>query len=161
MWKLYSQTNEAIAIKTTYNKFIQSFIDKSNERIIIDSVKYIDCFRDDFPLKEISNPFFHKRKSFEHEKEFRAVIPFKLEKEYQTKGAPHKVIDGWKDLDTVEGKAINVDLDKLIDSIFIAPTALIWFKKLVHSSCKKHGLEKPIKYSQLDAKTPIEKALRS
>lgn len=73
MWKLYLKSNEGIAIRSNFGRLRDSFSKKEKHDIYIGEVHYIDYEREDMPLHSIS-PFIHKRKSFEHERELRAII---------------------------------------------------------------------------------------
>ena len=72
MWKLYSKSNEAIAIQSTYTILKESLYD--NEDIFIGLVSYIDYDKEWLPEGNHFYPFVHKRKSFEHERELRGLI---------------------------------------------------------------------------------------
>src|SRR5260221_4443518 len=70
MWRLYSQTTEAIAIQTTFRKLSHVLPDK----VYVGTVEYIDYEKHWMPEGNVFFPFLHKRLSFEHEREVRAVI---------------------------------------------------------------------------------------
>ncbi|MGE4290089.1 MAG: hypothetical protein AB7E36_15495 [Salinivirgaceae bacterium] len=63
MWKLYLNSNEGIAIQSTYSRLKESLIDKYP--IHLGLVKYIDYENDYFESGNHLLPFLHKRKSFE------------------------------------------------------------------------------------------------
>lgn len=69
MWKLYSKTNESIAIETTYCK-LKNVLPND---IMIGKVRYIDFEKDTINPTNVFNSFLHKRKSFEHENEVRII----------------------------------------------------------------------------------------
>jgi hypothetical protein len=76
---------------------------------------------------------------FEHERELRAVscdVPSATTGNY----APPEC-----------GEWRSVDLDALIDVVYIAPNAPRWFAELVENVSKKYDLQKPVKHSSLDA----------
>lgn len=129
MWKLYiSSLDQGIAIKTTYKKLYNS-LDR-NPEIHIGRVNYID-YNNSFA--GINDSFWFKRKSFEHEKEVRAII-----RDYSVKS------------DT--GKLIQVKLEILIDKVYLSPTSQNWFKDLVADIMMKYGLKKRILVSDMTAK---------
>jgi hypothetical protein len=70
MWDLYAKTDEAVAIETTYKKLKSVLPGKA----FLGLVKYIGYESEWLPEGNTFYPFMHKRKSFEHEKEVRAVI---------------------------------------------------------------------------------------
>ena len=73
MWKLYLKSNEGIAIRSTFGRLRDSLKDEEH-KIYIGKVQYIDYEKDKIPDDTSFSPFVHKRKSFEHEKELRAII---------------------------------------------------------------------------------------
>jgi len=68
MWKLYSNTNESVAIQSTYLRLCQSF-EIIDTNIFVGQVKYIDYSRDHVLDTNAFDRFYTKRKSFEHEHE--------------------------------------------------------------------------------------------
>ena len=127
MWKLYSNTKESIAIQTDY----KTLKDILNEKIYLGIVKYIDYEQDFLPEGNLFNPFMHKRKSFEHENEVRAIIMDLKMGEFK------------------EGININIDVNKLIKKIYISPTAPSWIINLTKEISKKYNINANIKKSDL------------
>jgi hypothetical protein len=70
MWRLYAKTDEAISICSTFNKLRES----PDEKCYLGVVKYIDYDKEWLPDGNLLYPFVHKRLSFAHERELRAVI---------------------------------------------------------------------------------------
>ena len=70
MWKLYTKSNEAVAIKS---KFV-SLKNLLPGNVHFGKVRYVDYKREWMPEGNFLYPFVHKRKSFEHENELRAII---------------------------------------------------------------------------------------
>lgn len=129
MWKLYtSNLEQGIAIKTTYDKLYRAI--KRNPSIFIGRVKYID-YKEQFA--GINDSFWYKRKSFEHEKEVRAII-----KDFPGNGDA--------------GKLIKVDLKTLIDKVYVSPTSPAWVSNIVKEIIEKYGLKKRILQSGLNDK---------
>ena len=139
MWKLYSNSNEAIAIQSTYKKLC----DILPKDVLVGRVEYIDYENDWLPEGNVFYPFFHKRKSFEHEKELRAITQ------------DYPVVDGeikWSNNNTIFGKLVNVPLEELIKRVYVAPTANNWFYELVMDVTEKYGFKFGIIKSCLDEK---------
>jgi len=150
MWKLYLQSNEGIAIKSTIKRLGECF-DKADTKIVsIGKVKYIDYDIDKIPESNLLYPFFHKRMSFQHELELRAAV-LHIAPEFITDKIDEKG-NGELDL-TKECKAtglyIAVDLETLVDKIYVSPTAEEWFYELTKSVVAKYTLEKDVKKSDL------------
>jgi hypothetical protein len=126
MWGLFLKTNEGIAIQSTYTKLCNSF-HVAKDNINIGIVEYTDYDNDRIENDSIYGYLSNKLKSYEHERELRAVIPEQLD----TKLRPlHKV-----------GKYVPVDLEMLIECIYIAPNAPEWFSKLIPKTIKKLGFD--------------------
>lgn len=141
MWKLYSKTDEAIAIQSTY----QTLYECLSSGTYLGVVKYIDYEKDWMPEGNTFWPFVHKRKSFEHERELRAVKQELPNKEKGISvGKPNEI----------NGKSINIDFEKLVKKVFISPDAPLWFYNLVNKVTDKFGKDVEIKQSKL-GKEPI------
>jgi hypothetical protein len=148
LWSSYTPNNKGVAIQTTFDRLCKCFhIDhKNTENIGI--VQYIDYSPESSEtidvLKWAPLPLFYKRKNFEHEKELRAIIPF-----------PASVLHGGEltkeTLDSFpKGLLINVDLDILIERIYLAPSSPQWIRDLLNSILKKYEINKVILPSDLD-----------
>lgn len=122
MWKLYLKTNEGVAIQTTYGRFVES-LNKFPNPVYVSIVKYIDYENDIIDWGNRMVPFVHKRLSFSHEHELRAIIR-----------------DSDYDL-SAGGIKLKVDLDLLIDKVFVAPNAPLWFTNLVKDFLKPYSFE--------------------
>jgi hypothetical protein len=141
MWKLYLKSDEGIAIQSAFG-LLKAAIKDENHSIFIGKVKYIDFEKDWMPEGNTLYPFVHKRKSFEHEKELRAVI-----QEFHYK--KNELIDWSKPL-CDDGIYIQIDLGVLIDKIYLAPTSPKWLFELLKSITKKYKLDKDVLQSSLD-----------
>lgn len=137
MWKLYLQSNEGIAIQSTYNRFCQCF-QAANESIYIGKVDYVDYESDWIPEGNAFSPFLFKRKSFEHEREIRAIIDDSTI-DQENRELPRFEI----------GTNIHVDLNILIENVYVSPTSPKWFKDLVSSILSKYELNRDVIQSTL------------
>jgi hypothetical protein len=145
MWKLYLKSNEGISIRSTFSRLKECFKDDKHD-VYIGKVKYIDYEKDWLPEGNLFYPFVHKRKSFEHEQELRAVVNVI---------PPAAIKNETFDLSMTsqdDGIAIKVDLDILIESIYVAPTSPPWLFDLVRSVSKQYKINKEITQSSLDEK---------
>jgi len=139
LWKLYSSSNEVVAIQSKY------YILKNNipDSISIGEVKYID-YNEAVITDQIAIwPFFHKRMSFSHEKELRALIQDPPIKDDLS-------IDVTRD-NPDTGRYISVDLDSIIENVYIAPSSPTWFHGIVEKVMDKYKLRKDLHKSSLDA----------
>ncbi len=146
MWKIYSQNG--IAIQSTVSRFKDCF-QKGEENINISLVKYIDFNDEGLHFFNALAPFFYKRKSFEHEKEIRAI--FWNTREGTTEEEIEKMTeDDYRPIKIVEhGKLIPVNLSLLIETIYVSPQAPFWFYSLICSICKRYNLTQPVIHSPL------------
>lgn len=138
MWKLYSSSKEAIAIQSTYQKLFDCLPEKN---FFVGKVKYIDYDKEWMPEGNSFYPFVHKRKSFEHEHELRAVH----------QSLPQK--DGKIVLDLPNEKfgiSVSVNLNQLIENVFVAPETAEWFNHLVVGVLEQYALDFEVKQSRLD-----------
>ena len=125
MWKLYSKdVSNALAIKTTFGNLYEA-LDR-NPYIDIGKVKYIDYKK---RFTSINGAFWYKRKSFEYEKEVRAII------------IKHDI--------TSKGIYIPIDIKKLILGVYVSPYAPTWFVDVVKDVVQKYRLNIPVSYSQM------------
>jgi hypothetical protein len=138
MWKLHTQTNEAIAIVSTYERLRRCL----GHRFWIEQVQYIDYERDAIPSGNAMYPFIFKRKSFAHENELRAFTS-----EFPTKDGNDLDLDK---VPTSPGIWVTLDLNDLIETVHIAPKAQPWFFELVCQVSAKYNLRAPVKQSSLD-----------
>jgi len=138
MWKLYAKTNEAIAIKSNFTKLF----DELDSGTYVGLVEYIDFDHDWIPEGNVFFPYVHKRRSFAHEQEIRALFtqfPSEDGKLNFNKKPPEGGLE----------KKVNVN--NLIESVYVAPTCPGWFKSLVEKVCAKYGVNKQVIQSSLDA----------
>ena len=138
MWKLYLKSDEGIAIQSTYRRLTESFDDYKDNDVWVGVVNYIDYEKEPMPQENIYSPFICKRKSFEHEKELRAVIVNRSKSEFPV--VPLHIPDDLPKYYSLEeissGLEVPVNVEKLIENIYVSPTAKSWFKDLVISVLK-------------------------
>ena len=139
MWKAYTKNErEAIAIQSTYTLLRECLPDYRKTRIKspthntndsidrymdIGVVKYINT-QESLPRNNTLWQFMHKRNYFKDEKELRALI------------IDMPVIDlatGRASIEnpTIEGVSAKIDLNNLIQSVYVSPFAEDWFESLV------------------------------
>ncbi len=133
MWRLYLKSNEGIAIQSTYRRLKEAIID--DERVFLGVVKYIDYEQEWIDAGNLLSPFVHKRKSFEHEREVRALV---------MKWPPGDSGLDFNQETITDGLTLKVDLKRLIEHIYIAPSAPAWLTDLVQSVARHYGCEFPV-----------------
>ena len=136
MWNLYAKTEEAVAIETTYEKLAEVLPDNS----FLGIVQYIDYQTQWLPEGNTFHPFLHKRRSFEHEREVRAVIQDLPLGDINTTDIK---------LNDKLGYSAPLELNSLITTVHVSPTAPAWFTKLVTNIIAKYGLKCAVNKSNL------------
>jgi hypothetical protein len=132
MWKLYASQDEAICIQSTFNALRQLLPDKA----FLGTVKYIDYDTEYISVTDAFQNIVHKRKSFEHERELRAVL--------------------WKPIsDDIElagdsGMIVPIDLNGLIHNVFISPSANSILDEVVRGLKSTYKLDAPTHYSRVN-----------
>jgi len=135
MWKLYVSHNEGIAIQTTFERLVGSFQGDESDlfQVYVGKVAYLDYEHEKFSEGDTFIPFLHKRLSFQHEHELRAIIqPIPPSGDPLTESDPY-----------AEGLLVEIDLRMLIECIYVAPTSAAWFKTLVANITRRSTASKP------------------
>lgn len=136
MWRLYSRTNEAVAIRTTYAALCKALPDY----VDVGLVQYIDFESEWVPETNTLWPFFYKRESFEHEREVRVVLQ------------DGKHGNAWPFRENEDlGKLVQVDLEAVVKAVIVAPTSPAWFRDLVSSVTSRYAYQFSVSQSSMDA----------
>ncbi|HKI00147.1 MAG TPA: hypothetical protein VE957_00025 [Terriglobales bacterium] len=144
MWEVYSTSKESVCVQTTYARLREALA----EDVYIGMVNYISYERDKIPAGNTFWPLVHKRKSFEHERELRAVWSDmasvslagpEVGAGLKSQPAPQEVV--WK----------QVNLGALIESVFVSPSAGLWFSALVRKVLRTYSVRLPVQRSDLAA----------
>ncbi|TEB40750.1 hypothetical protein D0809_29020, partial [Flavobacterium circumlabens] len=100
----------------------------------IGEVNYIDYKKEYIPFDDLFFPFLFKRKSFQYEREVRIIT--------DASKSNIKLNDGLK---------IHVDINQLIEKIYIHPKSENWYKKLVIELVERLGFGIEIEKSDLES----------
>ena len=138
-----SQSGEGIAIQSTVGSLFTSLNKYKKGKIHIYKVAYVDYENvsiDEDPL----SPYFHKRNCFDHEKELRAAIQeISYTKENEIDSVKRPFRNG--------GIYVPVDIDVLIEEIYLSPTCPDWQKEAIQSVLGKYGLlNRTVHHSELN-----------
>jgi hypothetical protein len=149
MWKLYATSGCSIAIQTTYRQLWASlpnaFEPEHHLGPFLGMVTYLDHTTDSMPIGNIFHPVMHKRRSFEHERECRAVFH-----RTSRRVIPNPLDDS--DLaDFPTGISVPVDLSALVKRIVVSPSAPPWFSGVVEDLTHRYGFDFPVDGSSLVA----------
>jgi len=154
MWELYSQREKGIAIRSTYRR-LRGCLPMDINIGLVKYINYSKTSRSKIPEDIPIAPFFYKRKSYEHEKELRAIYFNDLNTD-EMKGLnlivplPDDYFEKQK-----KGYSFPVDLDNLIENIYIHPFVEPWLLEAITDLTIKYGLSsKLIRRSTLE-RTPL------
>ncbi len=147
MWKLYLQSPEGVAIRSTFGRLKDSFRD-APQKVEIGKVEYLDyqTARVDTAIIDQMALSMRKRMSFEYEQELRAI--------HWDGTEAMDIHRGTREANSKEIIPIPIHLDTMVERVFIAPTSRPSYKPLVKSVLEKYGFDKQVKQSSL-AEDPI------
>jgi hypothetical protein len=134
MWQIFTQNSEGLAIQSTIGRLQKALEVEKDFKQYIGEVNYIDYKKEYIPFDDMFFPFLFKRKSFQYEREVRILADLS-EQEI-------KINDGLK---------IDVDINQLIEKIYIHPKSENWYKKLVIELVDKLGFDFEIEKSDLES----------
>ncbi|MBI4135134.1 hypothetical protein HY477_00135 [Candidatus Uhrbacteria bacterium] len=137
LWKLYSSLKSGIAIRSTVKRFKAAF-SVYDDPVYIGRIRYLDHEEEMINMGNTFWTVLWKRRSFEHEKEIRAVV---IANHINT------IRDGGKknlSPDVVMGKYVAVDVEELIEKIYVSPLASPWFVDVVRAVVKRYNLTKEV-----------------
>lgn len=168
MWDMYSRKDEGIAIVSSESNFISAFSDLDND-IFGGVVKYANYDSHDFTI-DVDNGFnsiLYKRASYDYEREYRLVF---WDTDVTHKYMPMQTVEfdsnrnenifhgrasmgrSEEDIEKVEPKLsfnAKCDLNKLVDKIYVSPSAPSWFFDIVNNIVRKYEINVPVKQSKL------------
>lgn len=118
MWKLYAEKNQGVAIQTSYKKLTEAIAEPD---IFIGLVKYQNYVAE--PINENYECFMYKRLFFEYEREVRIIKQVDADN-YQGQ--------------IPEGILVDVDLQKLIECVYVNPYTADWYYEVIKSIISKY-----------------------
>lgn len=134
MWQIFTQNNEGLAIQSTIGRLQKALKSEINYSQFIGEVNYIDYKKEYIPFDNMFFPFMFKRKSFQYEREVRIISDLSENN--------IKINDGLK---------IDIDVNQLIEKIYIHPKSENWYKKLVIELVSKLDYTIEIEKSDLES----------
>ena len=134
MWQILTQNSEGLAIQSTIGRLQKAMDVEKDFNQYIGEVNYIDYKKEYIPFDDMFFPFLFKRKSFQYEREVRIIADL----------SEH-------DIKINDGLKIEVDIDQLIEKIYIHPKSENWYKKLVIELVDKLGFDFEIEKSDLES----------
>lgn len=161
MWDLYGVHGQSIAIQSRYHtlrKCLPANQGPSGQplenHVDIGLVQYLDYSKDSMPQVYSFDPFLRKRKSYAHEREIRLFhqSPSKAgsytEENGEIKFNPNSQDGNLTPLES--GKLFKVDLNLLIEEIFISPSSPPWYQELIEKICDRYNINKQVKHSDIN-----------
>lgn len=134
MWQIFTQNSEGLAIQSTIGRLQECLVQENNFTQHIGEVNYIDYKKEYIPFDDMFFPFLFKRKSFQYEREVRILTDVTE-----------------NNLKLNDGLKINVDINQLIETIYIHPKSENWYKNLVIQLVKELGFDFKIEKSDLES----------
>jgi hypothetical protein len=139
MWRIYG---EQIAVQTTFGRLTDAF---PCDSVHAGMVRYIDYPTELIHLPGESGAFrlaMTKDRSYEHEKELRVALvdfPRKPEITEEMLNSPDYLERFFAGYDAPAGISVSVDVDKLIEKVYLSPKLLAWHKALIEQLLKTYG----------------------
>ena len=143
MWQLYSEMNTGIAIQSTYKRLRECLAPFPEVRLAV--AKYIDYDTGSFGYKDLWTPFIHKRSTFSHERELRAIViqPERIEavkrQKYPLEYKERLIRDRYP-----------VNLSDLIETIYVAPNSAPWIGYLTSKIIEEKEIKIDVLCSNLE-----------
>jgi len=134
MWQIFTKNQEGLAIQSTIGRLKEALKPEKHTEQYIGEVNYIDYKKEYIPFDDAFFPFLFKRKSFQYEREIRIISDVTAQ-----------------NLTINDGLKINVDINKMIEKIYIHPKSENWYKKLVIELVEKLGFDFEIEKSDLES----------
>jgi hypothetical protein len=115
MWGIYLQSNEGVAIQSTYQR-LREVLEPAAEKVHLGKVRYLDFEAEPLQTSNMYGALTCKRKSFEFEAELRAaVVNMQLSPDNQKLDYARPA---WE-----HGLSIAIDLETLIERVHVSPSA--------------------------------------
>jgi hypothetical protein len=126
LWKIYGGQGCGIAVRSSYESLGAAI--SSTQPVYGGQVQYLDETKQALGADNLFYNCIWKRRSFEHEREFRVVVAT----DEPAKGIP-----------------ISVDLDRLVEEVVVHPQAEEWFVAIVTDLVKTVGINARVHRSRL------------
>jgi hypothetical protein len=140
MWKLFSASTNAVALQSTFARLREAL----PPYVGVGTVRYIDYRSEALAGSDLFQWIMHKRKSFAHEQEVRAVASLHTPDDRGGTEIRARADEF--------GFYPEVDLEALIEAVHVHPLAETWFFELVERVVERFGLSLPVRRSEMAAK---------
>jgi hypothetical protein len=139
LWKIYSEFNKGILIKSSIPKLHSAF-EQTPQELELTEISYIDYNKDSMPDGNINFPFLHKQKAYSYEEEIRLIFSTSYGEDWT---------HDWSTEEVEEGVYIKCDLEDLIEEVVVSPYSPTWFFMLIKDLLVRFGLNKSVIKSEL------------
>lgn len=143
LWSVYAAAGEGIAIRSTIGK-LKSALQDSDRDLYMGLVAYKDYNTEAISTRNFLHPIFVKRKSFESERELRVLFTKDIDPVVGDLAATVNMAREFSD-----GHYIPIDIDQLINVIFVSPIMPKWYHDTIVAFAKIMNLDVEIKKSSL------------
>jgi len=155
MWRAYADFKSGIAIKSEYKK-VRKTLNNQEKDIWLAPVEYIDHRTDVIPGKNPYRRYFYKNKLFSEEREFRAILgdpPVVYPEGYEKKEGmdwmafskneemPYLDVDNLDEYDLSAAKKVKIDVEEVIDQVYLSPASKMWEKDTLEDVISKIGYD--------------------
>jgi hypothetical protein len=145
LWKVYAGTEGSLATRSTVGalqKAFPSLLERKDDLIVTQDVRrvqYIDYLTVHPYLNDLAGPLCYKRRAFSFEQEIRVV-------RQELPSVPRPTLErpdgraikiGPPPAET--GREIEVDIEELIDAVYLAPSSPGWLLPTVRSTIETFG----------------------
>lgn len=132
MWRLYAQTSQGIAVRTTVGH-LKAALKEAPESVHIGLVQYRDYDVETVPPHRLLAIAHSKRDSFSHEREVRLTHRAKLG-------------------DESPGTSVRIAPQVLLRGVYVAPQSPSWLRGLTQNVLARYGIDLEVTQSALDEK---------
>jgi hypothetical protein len=147
-WRIYGSGDIGVAVRSSYDRLVRLTPECDN----IGCVRYIDYDSARVLHGNVLATLMHKRREFAHELEVRLVRWITEEGRKLTLTGPTTTRLSRRDPSLRSypyGVRVKIDLDALIESIWISPYAPDWHAEAINSYLRRVGLDRRLQRSRL------------
>lgn len=143
LWKIYS--GESLAIQSDVGRLKRCFHAERRRQIQLGQVEYVEDPEGEVTDKaDLTKALLTKRSVFDYEREIRA---------FMFDWPPVETAADFDGLDIPAGFPVSVDLNILIECVYVSPNQTGWFKSLIESTLARYGYgKKLVKWSRMGQK---------
>lgn len=127
LWKAYSSDEFGIAIQSKIETLLEVLKPSTEINFFPAKVIYREELDQSYEGSALLQPYFRKRKEYKDENELRILYVKNIE-------TGKSILEN-----NVEGELIKIDLNKLIENIYISPYSSSWYLELVKEVISRFG----------------------